>query len=99
MDDAHPDALQYKLRKRRVSWDRAEKARQALAPYLEAVAAEGNDLRFALTDFLTDVRHLADREGVDMDEETLTAILERSALFFREEECVQFLGKAFAPKE
>lgn len=83
------DSEHLKLRRRQVSWDRAERARIALTPYFQEILE--NDLRFALTDLLTDVFHLAAREGVSLDKETLGAIVSRSKGFFAQEEAVQYL--------
>jgi hypothetical protein len=93
------DREHLKLRKRQVSWERAEKARLALTPYLQEI--HENDLRFALTDLLVDVFHLAARTGYDLDSETIADILRRSKAFFAAEEAEQYLpafGKV-GPKE
>lgn len=76
-----------KARKRQVSWDRAEKARIALTPYFQELLE--NDLRFALTDFLIDVLHLADMQGLSLDRETFGTIVERSFGLHAEEEAPQ----------
>ena len=93
------DVVQRRGRKRQVSWDRAEKARLALTPYFQEVLE--NDLRFALTDFLIDVLHLAARNGTGLDGEDIEAIIERSKSFFADEEPEQYLPELdkFVPKK
>lgn len=83
------DFVHRQARKRQVSWDRAEKARTALAPYFQEYLE--NDVRFALTDFLVDVFHLADRTGFSLDKEALQAVIERSISFYADEEAVQYI--------
>jgi|SRR6185295_3656717 len=88
--DEDIDAVHLQARKRQVSWDRAEKARLALTPYLQEIYEY--DVRFALTDFLADVFHLAHRDGINIrDEKTIRAILDRSMKFFDAEEPEQYI--------